>query len=123
MTTRMNTLDDMTQQAALLDQLPVGITVIDMAGRIRYYNEYCARLVDRKPEYLGEDIRSCHKKAESVAAIDRILDDIQAGRRKEVYYETERKGKTLAITISPYEVDGKRVGTIQSIVIKRSSAG
>ena len=79
-----------------------------------------ARLVDRKPEYLGEDIRSCHKKTESVVAIDRILDDIHSGRRKSVYYETERNGKTLAVTVSPYAVEGEVVGTIQSIIVKRA---
>jgi len=120
MTTTKTMLKDTTQQSALLDQLPVGITVIDLEGRILYYNETCAHLVDRQPEYLGEDIRSCHKKAGSVVAIDRILDDIHTGRKQEVYYETERMGQTLAVTISPYEVDGKRVGAIQSIVVKRT---
>lgn len=120
MTTTKTFLKNITQQAALLDQLPVGITVIDLEGRILYDNKTCARLVDRKPEYIGEDIHSCHQKAASVVAIDRILDDILTGRKKEVYYETERKGKTLAVTISPYKVDGKRIGAIQSIVIKRT---
>ena len=39
MTTRINTLSDTTQRAALLDKLPVGITVLDLQGRIRYYND------------------------------------------------------------------------------------
>lgn len=120
MTTRINTLNDISQRAALLDQLSVGIMVIDLQGRTLYYNDYCTRLVDRKPEYIDEDIRSCHKKAESVVAIDRILDDIHTGRKKDVYYEAERKGKTLAVTISPYEVGGELVGTIQSIIVKRA---
>lgn len=118
MTQDITILADTTRQAALLDQLPVGITVLDLNDRILYYNEYCARLVDRKPEYLGQDIRSCHQNAESVVAIDRILEDIQTGRKKEVYYETERNGKTLAVTILPYEMDGERLGTIQSIIVK-----
>jgi len=50
MTTRINTLNDISQRAALLDQLPVGITVIDLQGRILYCNDYCTRLVDRKEE-------------------------------------------------------------------------
>jgi len=120
MTTRINTLKDIAQRAALLDKLPVGITVIDLQGRILYYNTPCARLVDRKPDYIGKDIRSRHKKAASIVAIDRILDDIQTGRKKDVYYETVRKGKTLAVTLSPYAVDGERLGTIQSIIVKRA---
>jgi PAS domain S-box-containing protein len=108
----------MTPPTTLLDQLPVGITVVDLEGRILYYNDTCARLVDRKPDDIGRDIRSCHKKSESVAAIDRMLDDIHSGRKKRVYYETERKGRTLAVTISTYEVDGKLAGTIQSIIVR-----
>jgi DUF438 domain-containing protein len=55
---------------SVLDQIPVGITVTDLDGKMLYYNEYCARTVDRKPEYIGMDIRSCHKKPESIPKID-----------------------------------------------------
>lgn len=118
MTPPIDMLTDMTPPATLLDQLPVGITVVDLEGRILYYNHACAQLVDRKPEYIGRDIRPCHRKSESVEAIDRMLDDIHSGRKKSVYYETERKGRTLGVTISTYEVDGKLAGTIQSIIVR-----
>ena len=41
------------QLAKVLDKIPAGITVIDKEGHILYYNEYCAKYVDRKPEYIG----------------------------------------------------------------------
>ena len=116
----IDTPNAMTPPAALLGQLPIGITVVDLEGRILYYNDTCAQLVDRKPEYIGRDIRSCHKKSESVEAIDRMLDDIHSGRKKSVYYEAERQGRTLAVTISTYEVNGKLAGTIQSISVKHT---
>lgn len=123
MTNALKTLKTPAQLAALLEKIPVGITVIDLAGRICYYNAYCARLVDRQPEYIGRDIRSCHEKAESIARIDRILDAILTGRRKEVCYDTVRNGRTLAVTVSPYEADGRLIGYIQSFVVKRSREG
>jgi PAS domain S-box-containing protein len=102
----------------VLDQIPVGITVTDLDGRILYFNEYSAQIVDRKPEYIGMDIRSCHKKAESIHKIDVIFSEMKEGKRKNYYYESKRKEKVLCVTISPYEMNGKLIGFIQSIVIK-----
>ena len=102
----------------VLDQIPVGITVTDLDGKILYYNAYSAQVVDRKPEYIGMDIRSCHKKSESIHKIDMILSEIREGKRKNYYYETNRKEKVLCVTISPYEMNGKLIGFIQSIFLK-----
>jgi PAS domain S-box-containing protein len=103
---------------SVLDQIPVGITVTDLEGKIRYYNDYSAQIVDRKPEYIGMDIRSCHKKPESIIKIDTILSEMKEGRREIYCYESKRKDKDLSITISPYEQLGKLIGFIHSIVVK-----
>ena len=102
----------------ILDKIPVGVTVIDLEGRILYYNEYSSQIVDRKPEYVGEDIRSCHKKPESIAKIDSILKEIKDGERQDFYYESERNGKTLGVIVLPYTVNGELIGFIQSFVVK-----
>lgn len=107
------------QLADVINKTPVGITVTDLDGRIRYYNEYCARIVDRKPEYIGQDIRTCHQKPASAAKIDQIFEEIKSGRREDYYYESVRNGKHLAVTVSPYTVDGKPAGFIQTITLKR----
>ena len=65
---------------SVLEQIPVGITVTDLDGKILYFNEYSAQIVDRKPEYIGMDIRSCHKKPESIVKIDTILSEWKAGK-------------------------------------------
>ncbi len=57
---------DTSQLAMVLEKVPAGITVIDQEGHILYYNEYCSNFVDRKPEYIGKNIRFCHKKVESI---------------------------------------------------------
>lgn len=103
----------------LLDRLPVAVTVTDPDGRILYYNAYSARLVDRTPEHIGQDIRACHRKPESIVKIDRIFREMKDGSRKEFYYETERARKTLAVTVTPWEEDGQLVGFIHSLVVKR----
>lgn len=106
--------------AAALDTLPIGITILDPAGRIFYYNKYCARYVDRKAEYIGRDIRACHKEAESVARIDAILRTLTEGREREVRYENRRGDQHLAVTVSRFEIDGELIGFIQSFVVKEN---
>ena len=110
---------DGPQVQSVLDNIPVGVTVTDPDGRILYYNAYSATIVDRRPEHIGMDIRSCHKKPESVSKIDRIFSEMKAGTRREFYYETLRGGRTLAVTVQPYEVDGSLVGFLHSFVVKR----
>ena len=108
-----------TQLAMLLDHIPVGITVIDPQGIILYYNEYCSRLVDRKPEYIGRDIRFCHQQPRSIEKIDRVQAELRAGKREEFYYETERNGRKLGVTVSPFKIEGELAGFIHSFVIIR----
>lgn len=103
---------------SVLDQIPIGITVTDLDGTILYYNAFCAQIVDRKPEYIGMDIRSCHKKPESIEKIDMIFSEIKDGKRKNYCYESKRKDKIFCVTISPFETNGKLIGFIHSIVVK-----
>ena len=64
---------DTSQIPLILDQAPVAITVVDLEGRVLFYNDYSSRVLDRKPEYLGTDVRNCHQKTASNDRIDRML--------------------------------------------------
>jgi DUF438 domain-containing protein len=110
---------DPDQIPLILDKIPVAITVIDLEGNILFYNQYSSQILDRKPEYLGADIRSCHQKPETNDRIDGMLAEFKAGRRDDFYYEAFRYGKDIAVTLSAFEVDGRLVGFIQSVTIKR----
>lgn len=103
----------------VLDKTPAGITVIDKEGHILYYNEYCARYVDRKPEYIGKNISFCHQKQESMVKIKKILSDLNEGKQEEFYYEAERGENKLGVTVSPFFFDGKQIGFIQCFSILR----
>ena len=83
-----------------------------------YYNEYGAQILDRKPEYLGRDVNLCHEKQESRERIDHMLEAFKAGRRQEFYYEADRYGKRIAVTLSPFEVKGRLVACIQTVTVK-----
>ena len=117
MTNKINSTFNTEQLARVLDKTPAGITVIDKEGHILYYNEYCARFVDRKPEYIGKNIAFCHKKPESMEKIKKILSEINEGKRKEFYYETQRGENKLGVTVSPFDIDGKQIGFIQCFSI------
>jgi DUF438 domain-containing protein len=102
----------------IIEHIPVAITGIDLEGNILFYNEYGTQVLDRKPAYLGTDIRDCHQKPESNAKIDRMLAAFKDGSRENFYYETVRYGKNIAVTLSPFEVNGNLIGCIQSVVIR-----
>lgn len=110
---------DTTRLAAAMDHLPVGITIIDTAGIMLYYNAYSARYVDRKPEYIGRDIRTCHAEDASIKKIEGFLKLLAAGSKAEVHYEAERGGVRLAVTVTPFEFGGELVGFIQSFLVKK----
>ena len=110
---------DEVHLAMVLEDIPVGITVIDPDGHILYYNTHCTKFVDRKPEYIGKNVAFCHQKSESVVKINKMLDKIKAGKMDAVHYEAVRDGKTLAVTVSPFQKDGELIGFIQSFVEKK----
>ena len=101
-----------------MNQFPVGITVTDLDGKMLYYNEYSAKIVDRKPEYIGMDIRYCHKKQESIEKIEKILSEIKDKKRETYNYESKRNDKVLSVTISPYILHDEIIGFIHSFAVK-----
>ena len=114
-----STLLDTSQLTMVLEKVSAGITVLDKKGHILYYNEYCSQFVDRKPEYIGKDIRFCHQKTESIEKIEKILSDLMKGKRQEFYYETERNGNKLGVRVTPFDIDGKQIGFIQCFSVIR----
>ena len=41
-----------------MDCMAVAVTIIDTKGTLLYYNQYSAKILDRKPVYIGTDIHS-----------------------------------------------------------------
>ena len=117
MTEDKNAALNINQLARVLDKVPAGITVIDKEGHILYYNQYCARFVDRKPEYIGKNIAFCHKKPESMEKIKKGLSALNEGKTKEFYYEAQRGENKLGVTVSHFDIDGEQAGFIQCFSI------
>lgn len=71
----------------------VAVTIIDPEGNIVYYNRQAAKILDRKPEYIGEDIHSHHKKEASNKKVDLMLQEFQKGGRSLFAIKLSRTGE------------------------------
>ncbi len=96
----------------------VAVTIIDRQGVLLYYNKEAGRILDRKPEYMGEDIHLHHKKTDSNNKLDSMLQDFQKGRTKPFYFGVKPYGKTILVILSPILKNGQFIGCIQSVLLK-----
>ena len=60
-----------------MDCLGVAVTIIDPKGIILYYNSQAAKILDRKPEYIGCEVYNYHKKPESNDKIKSMIHDFK----------------------------------------------
>jgi DUF438 domain-containing protein len=101
-----------------MESLGIGVTIIDTKGTLLYYNKQAAKILDRKPEYIGEDVYSHHTKATSSQKLESMIQDFQRGRTEPFHYEAKPYGKTILVTLSPiFEKDGF-IGCSQSVQLK-----
>ena len=101
-----------------MDSIGVAVSIIDTEGTLLYYNNHAAKILDRKPEYLGENIHSHHKKPSSNRTVDLMLQDFQKGRTEPFYYEVKPYGKIILVIVSPILDNGRFIGCIQSVLLK-----
>ena len=104
-----------------MECMGVAVTIIDMEGTLLYYNKEAAKILDRKPEYLGKDVRSHHRKATSNKKFDLMLQNFKKGRTEPFHYEAKPYGKTILVTLSPILEDGKFIGCTQSVQLKEDT--
>ena len=98
-----------------MDFMGVAVTIIDAKGTLLYYNQHSAKILDRKPEYIGTDIHSHHKQAESNKKVDLMLREFEGGRKDPFHYEAKPYGKIILVTLSPIIKDEKFVGCVQTV--------
>ena len=103
----------------LIEQAGVGVTVLDRDGIVRYYNKWAAEHLDRKPEYLGHDVRGRHRRAATNPRFDAMIGLFENGRTEPVRYVARPYGKTtILVIVSPVHVDGELVGYSQIVLLK-----
>jgi DUF438 domain-containing protein len=117
-TERENQLEELINLA--MDCMGVAVTIIDEKGTLLYYNRHSAKILDRKPEYIGTDIHSHHKKTDSNQKVNRMLKRFEEGRKDPFHYEAEPYGKTIFVTLSPIIKNDKFVGCVQTVRLKNT---
>jgi DUF438 domain-containing protein len=103
-----------------MDCMGVAVTIIDTKGTLLYYNQHSAKILDRKPEYIGTDIHSHHKKADSNKKVDLMLKEFEKGRKDPFHYEAKPYGKIIFVTFSPIIKNGEFVGCVQTVTPKNT---
>lgn len=98
-----------------MDCMGVSVSIIDTKGTLLYYNQHSAKILDRKPEYIGDDIHSHHKKAETNQKVDLMLKKFKEGRKDPFHYEAKPYGKIIFVTLSPIIKNGEFVGCVQTV--------
>jgi DUF438 domain-containing protein len=101
-----------------MDCMGVAVTIIDTKGNLLYYNQHSAKILNRKPEYIGTDIHSHHIKADSNQKVDLMLKEFEEGRKDPFHYEAKPYGETIFVTLSPIVRHGEFIGCVQTVRLK-----
>jgi len=117
-TERENQLGELIHLA--MDCMGVAVSIIDPKGTLLYYNQRAERILDRKPEYIGTDIHSHHKKTGTNPKIDLMLKNFEEGRRDPFYYEAKPYGETICVTVAPIIKNDRFVGCVQTVRLKNA---
>ena len=106
----------------VVDQMPIAVTVIGLDGTVLYFNDHAAKILTRRPEYVGQDVRTFHR-PESNLKLEKMIEEFRGGRREEFYFEVQRDDRTLAVTVGPLVEDGALAGCIHCVYVKQQGAG
>jgi hypothetical protein len=105
---------------AVLETVPLEMTLIDENDRIVWWNTRRPRIFQRADRILGTDVRSCHN-AESNRTIDRLLREMKAGERDLARMWFDRTGadgapqKLLIEYIAVRDAAGRYLGCLETL--------
>ena len=101
-----------------MESMAVAVSIIDSKGTLLYYNKEASRILDRKPEYIGTDAHTHHKKTASNQKFDGMLDAFRKGRTAPFHYHARPYGRPIMVTLAPIFKDDRFIGCTQSVRLK-----
>lgn len=101
-----------------MECLGVAVTILDPNGVVLYYNQHAAKILDRKPEYIGSEVYAFHKKASSNEKIMSMIHEFRNGRTAPFRYKAKPYGKTVFVTVSPIMEQGIFKGIVHSAILE-----
>ena len=107
---------------AILQTLPVELTILDENDRIIAWNDVRGgRIFERSERILGTDVRACHSE-KSLGLIDRMLGEMKAGERDaaRMWYEHKTaEGQGTHVIVIDYlalrDARGRYLGCIEAV--------
>jgi PAS domain S-box-containing protein len=104
---------------AILETLPLEMTVLDENDRIVWWNTRRPRIFERADDVLGRDVRSCHPET-SVPVIDTILREMKSGKRESArfWYNRIAEGVLQKLVVDYFAIrdgSGRYVGCIETL--------
>jgi len=104
-----------------VDALDLAVTIIDPTGTIRYYNRRAQDILDRKPEYLGQDAHAHHLQPITNERFDSMLQAFATGRTKPFHYQAAPYGREILVTLAPLIQGGQWIGCVQSVRLQENT--
>lgn len=103
---------------ALLDTLPVEISVIDADDKVLAWNKHETRIFKRPTGVLGRDVRDCHPE-KSLHVVEQLLDEMKAGTRDRARFWIDlpidgEKHKVLIEYYALRDADGSYLGCMEA---------
>ncbi|HEX3008151.1 MAG TPA: PAS domain-containing protein, partial [Bacteroidales bacterium] len=98
---------------ALFKVLPVDLTFVDKADKVRFFSLGPDRIFTRNRAILGRDVRMCHPPS-SVHVVDQILDDFRSGKENSAAFWINMQGKFIYIEYFAMRgKNGEYLGTVE----------
>ena len=99
---------------AVMDTMPLELTLTDENDIIIFWNEPKTRIFHRADEILGTDIRKCHSE-KTQDKLEKLLGDMRSGAVNRVAMRIEHHGQSILIEyIAVRNDDGKYLGCLES---------
>lgn len=98
----------------MLGTLPVDITFVDENDIVRYFSQgRQERIFPRSPAIIGRQVQNCHP-PKSLAAVNRVVEDLRAGKRDSAEFWIQMAGKFIFIRyLAVRDASGAFRGTIE----------
>ncbi|MDF9867797.1 DUF438 domain-containing protein [Bacilli bacterium PM5-3] len=98
---------------AILNTLPIDITLVDKDDRFAYFSNGSERIFHRTIAALGRDVSNCHP-AQSVHIVDKIINDFKAGIKDEEEFYLKLKDMYIYIRYFALRNENKEyLGTLE----------
>jgi uncharacterized protein len=104
------TVEELT---AVLDTLPVDITFVDAADRVKYFSQSKDRIFVRATSVIGRKVENCHP-PQSVGKVVEIVESFRNGSRDHADFWIQLKGMFVHIRyFAVRSREGKYLGTLE----------